>query len=120
MGVKGVAIKQALFSFRLIILPDFAAWDQFQLGDFGSAAAVELVAQYGVADVGEVDADLVSATSAGEGADQRVADESLDRLEDRHRLSGFGVFAADCLLFALRGVIADGFVDDVAVAIGDA
>lgn len=120
MGVKGVAIEQAPVGFCLVILADFAAGEQFQLGDFGSAAAIELVAEHGMVDVGQVDANLVGAAGAGQGADQRVAGETLDGFEDCYRLSSVGVFASDGFLFALCGVVADRLVDDVAVAVGDA
>ena len=46
--------------------------------------------------------------------------KTLDRLEDCDRRPGIRVFAANRFLFALRGVVADGFVDDVAVAVGHA
>ena len=104
----------------LIRVPILASWNQIQLGDFGAAAAVELVAEDGVADVGQVDADLVGAAGAGQGTDQRIADETLDCFENRDRRPGVRVFAANRFLFAVRRVVADRFVDDVPVAIGHA
>lgn len=120
MGVKCVAIEQTFFRARFVILADFAAWNQFQLGNFGSAAAVELVAEDGVADVGQVDADLMGAARAGQGADQRIAGESLDGFEDCNGGTGVWVFASNGFLFAVGRMVADRFVDNIPVAIGHA
>ncbi len=70
--------------------------------------------------MGQVKANLVGAAGAGQGSDKRVAGESFDRFKYRDGGPGIGIFAADRFLLAVGGVIADGFIDHVAIAVGDA
>jgi hypothetical protein len=99
---------------RFCILPFPVAGDQLQLGDSG-AAAVEAVAEHRAADVGKMQTDLVRSPSFWPGADQRIAGESLDDFVLGDSRASVDVFAVDCLLFAIRWMVANRLVDHVAI-----
>ena len=103
--------------------------DVLGLGDVGAeqvaqgepvAAGVGLVGEDRVADVGQVDADLVGPARLRLAAHQGEAPEPLDHLVEGHRLLAAVLGAADRHLLAVGRVEADRPLDVVAVALGDA
>ena len=84
------------------------------------AAGVELVGHDRMADVREVDADLVGAAGLRLAPDQREAAEPLDDLVERHRGLAAVLRRADRHLLADGRVEADRPLDVVAVALRDA
>src|SRR3954463_3146839 len=98
--MKRLSLEERLVFRWWGILADFGLRNQFQLADFGSAA-VEAVAENGMAGVGQVDADLVRAACFREGTEKGKAEEAFDDLEHCDGWASVWVVAMDGLFFAL-------------------
>ena len=113
VGVEGLAIDQDMIGFGGM------GAEEVGEGDF-VAAGVGFVGEDGVADVGEVDADLVGAAGLGLAADESEAAESFEDLVEGDGFLAAFRDGADGHFFAVGGVEADAAFDVVGVSLGSA
>src|SRR5262245_45072901 len=83
-------------------------------------AGVELVAQHGAADVGQVHSDLMGAAGLWQDLESRETGESLEDVVKGGRLATGGVAGADGHFFPLLRMNANRLRDQIAIAVGHA
>lgn len=96
------------------MLPDFSARDQFQFRDDRSSA-VQAIAKNRVSHVREVQSDLVSASRFGQCPHVGEAGESFNYLVNCGGRASVRVFAANRLFITMRRMVADRFIDPIAI-----
>src|SRR2546421_6744031 len=117
MRMKRLPIQQRSILRWLVMLPDFASRNQFQLGD-SCAAAIQPIAQYRVTDVSQMNPYLVCSPRFGTHAKERKSSEAFNNIEHRNGRPSVWVLATNCFLLPLGRVIADRLIYYILIAIG--